>query len=66
MFGIISKLLSKVTFSHKKKKKKPSIIKEAIDNPEYFKLEAFIEGEEIIIKIKKKEVEKEEKQEGES
>lgn len=55
MFGIISAILSKAAFSHKKKK--PSIIKEAIDNPEYFKLEAFIEGEEIIVKIKRKEQE---------
>lgn len=59
MFGIVSKILSKVTFSHKKKEKKTSIIKEVIDNPEYFKLEAFIEGEEIIVKIKRKEQQQE-------
>lgn len=38
------------------KKHKPSVIKEALDNPENFILEAFAEGEEIIIKIKKREL----------
>lgn len=37
------------------KKRKPSLLKELMDNPEEFKLEGFIEGEEIIVKIKKKE-----------
>ena len=40
-----------------KEKEKPSLIKEVIDEPEKFKLEAFIEGNEIIVKIKKREIE---------
>lgn len=56
--NFMTKFLSKVTF--KKKKKKPSLIKEVMDSPEFFKLEAFIEGEEIIVKIKRKEEKKEE------
>lgn len=36
-------------------RRKSKILKEVIDNPENFKLEAYIEGEEIIVKIKKKE-----------
>lgn len=51
--GILNKILSKVTI--KKFTKKPSLIKEFMDKPEEFKLEAFIENEEIIVKIKKKE-----------
>lgn len=39
----------------KKTKHKESILKKLMDNPEEFKLEGFIEGEEIIVKIKKKE-----------
>lgn len=56
--NLITKFISKVTF--KKKKKKPSLIKEVMDSPECFKLEAFIEGEEIIVKIKRKEEQKDE------
>ena len=37
-----------------KAKKKSSILKEVFDNPENIKLEAYIEGEEIIVKLKKK------------
>lgn len=51
---IISKILSKIDISNlrfrrspEKEKEKPSLIKEVIDEPEKFKLEAFIEGNEI-------------------
>ena len=36
-------------------KRKSTILKEIIDNPENIKIEATIEGDEIIMKIKKKE-----------
>lgn len=38
-----------------KVKRKSSILKEVLDNPENIKLEAYIEGEEIVVKIKKRE-----------
>ena len=41
-------------FGIKKVKKKSSILKEVIDNPENVKLEAYIEGDEIVVKIKRK------------
>lgn len=37
-----------------KAKRKSSILKEVIDNPENVKLEAYIEGDEIVVKIKRK------------
>lgn len=43
----------------KRTKKKSSIIKELIDNPENVKLEVYIEGEELILKVKRKEIESE-------
>lgn len=39
----------------KKAKRKSSILKEVLDNPDGIRLEAYIEGEEIIVKIKKRE-----------
>ena len=56
--NLITKFISKVTF--KKKKKKPSLLKEVMDSPECFRLEAFVEDEEIVIKIKRKEEQDEE------
>lgn len=56
--NLMTKFLSKVTI--KRKKKKPSLVKEVMDSPECFKLEAFIENEEIIVKIKRKEEQKDE------
>ena len=57
--GIISKIIDKMDVSNlcfmKKQKTKKSILKEVIDNPEKFKLEAIIEGEEIKITIKRRE-----------
>lgn len=45
-----------MTFKVREKtKKEPSILETLIENPEQFKLEAFVENEEIIVKIKKKE-----------
>lgn len=51
--SILNKILSKVAI--KKMSKKSSLIKDVMDKPEEFKLEAFIENEEIIVKIKRKE-----------
>jgi hypothetical protein len=57
--GVISKIIDKMDVSNlcfkKKQKTKKSILKEVIDNPEKFKLEAIIEGEEIKITIKRRE-----------
>jgi hypothetical protein len=55
-FGI-KNLCKKVGFKLgvNKAKRKSQILKELIDNPEGVKLEAYIEGDEIIVKIKKKE-----------
>ena len=39
----------------KKVKRKSSILKELLDNPENVKLEAYIENDELIVKIRKKE-----------
>jgi hypothetical protein len=50
----VSELILKRT-EKAKEEKKPSLLKDLIDKPEGFKLEAFIEGEEIIVKIIKKE-----------
>lgn len=47
----ITKLIKKV-----EKKKQPSLLKQVKDNPEKFKLEAYIENDEIIMKIKKREL----------
>ena len=41
----------------RKKKQKPSTIKDLIDNPDQYKLEMFVENNEIIVKIKKREEE---------
>lgn len=38
-----------------KKEEKPSIIKDVLSEPDLFKLEAFVENHEIVIKIKKRE-----------
>lgn len=47
--------VSKIKLKMKKKeKKKPTLLKEVMDNPEAFKIEAFIENEEIVIKVKRK------------
>ena len=41
----------------RKKKEKPSTIKDLIDNPDQYKLEMFVENNEIIVKIRKREEE---------
>lgn len=51
--SILNKVLLKVTLNHKDKK--PNLIKDVMDKPEEFKLEAFIENDEVIIKIKRRE-----------
>lgn len=58
--GIITKIFGKIDVStlklkKGKEKKQKSLLKEVIDNPEGFKLEAFMEGDEITIHIKRKE-----------
>lgn len=54
--SLIKTLLGKIDISKikLKTKKKPTLLKEVMDNPEAFKLEAFIENEEIVIKVKRK------------
>lgn len=57
--SIVTKLFGKIDvstlkFRKTKKEKKRSLLGEVIENPENFKLEAFIEGEEIIIHVKRK------------
>lgn len=58
--SIIGKIIGKMDVSNLRFKKpsksehKPSLLKEVMDNPEKFKLEATIEGEEIVVKISKK------------
>jgi len=46
--------ISKLRLS-RSRKEKPSLLKDVINKPEDFKLEAFIEGEELIVKIKRRE-----------
>ena len=50
--SILNKVLSKISI--KKKVKKVSLVKEVMEEPEKFILEAFIENDEINIKIKRK------------
>ena len=58
--SLIKKLLGKIDISKiklktkKKEKKKPTLLKEVMDNPEAFKLEAYIDNDEIVIKVKRK------------
>ncbi len=49
--NILTKLLSKVTI---KKVKKNNLMKEVMEEPEKFMLEAFIENDEIVVKVKRK------------
>lgn len=47
--------ISDLKFKRKKKeKKKPSVIKDLIDFPDQYKLEMFVENDEIVVKIRKK------------
>lgn len=50
--SFINKMFSKAITTNTKKK--PSILSLIVSTPENFKLEAWIENEEVIIKIKKK------------
>lgn len=58
--SLVKSLLGKIDVSKvhlklkKEKKEKPTLLKEVMNNPEAFKLEAVIENEEIVIKIKRK------------
>ncbi len=59
---IIGKILNRLDFSslrfrkkvEPKEEEKPSLLKDIFDNPEVFKLEAFIENDEVVIKIRRK------------
>jgi methyltransferase-like protein len=54
IFGKID--VSELILKRKEKaEQKPSLLKDIFDNPESFKLEAFIENDEIIVKVRKKE-----------
>lgn len=53
LFGMID--ISTLKLKKGKKEEKRSLLKEVISKPEDFKLEAYIEGEEIIIHVKRKE-----------
>ena len=41
----------------RKKKEKPSTVKDLINNPDQYKLEMFVENNEIVVKIRKREEE---------
>ena len=61
--GILAKMFSFVdvsTIKVKRKEKKKTILKDIMNNPELFKLEAVIEGDEIIVRIKRREEKNEE------
>ena len=48
--------VSKLIFSKpESKQEKPSTIKEIMNNPDEYKLEAYVEENEVIVRIKKKE-----------
>lgn len=49
--------VSDLKFKKRKKKEKPSTIKDLIDNPDQYKLEMFVENNEVIVKIRKREEE---------
>ncbi|BDE86941.1 hypothetical protein CE91St42_13990 [Oscillospiraceae bacterium] len=57
---LLSKLLSRLDVSSLKFKrldeeaKKPSLLKDVVQTPEKFKLEAYIEGDEIRVTIKRR------------
>lgn len=49
--------ISDFKIKKRKKKEKPSTIKDLIDNPDQYKLEMFVENNEVIVKIRKREEE---------
>lgn len=49
--------VSDFKIKRRKKKEKPSTIKDLIDNPDQYKLEMFVENNEIVVKIRKREEE---------
>lgn len=49
--------VSDLKFKRKKKEKKPSIVKDIINCPDAYKLEAFVENDEVVVKIRKKIIE---------
>lgn len=60
---IIGKILNKVDFSelklkkkkiNPKKEEKPSLLSDIVNSPEKYKLEMYIDGEELVVKIKEK------------
>jgi hypothetical protein len=55
MKAIFGKMDVSELMMKRKSERKPSLLKDVIDSPERFKLEAFIEGDEIIVKIVRRE-----------
>lgn len=55
---LLTTLLGKVDISKiklkREKKKQRTLLKDVVDNPESFKLEAYIDNDEIVIKVKRK------------
>lgn len=56
---IFNTILTKLTLGkmapRKSVIKKPNLVSDIMENPDNYKLEAFIENEELIVKIKRKE-----------
>lgn len=55
--SILSRMVSKTltTKTNNEVKKKPNLFQLLVSTPEDFKLEAWVESEELIIKVKRKE-----------
>lgn len=49
--------ISDLRIKRKKKVKKKSVVKDLIDCPDRYKLEMFVENDEIVVKIRKREEE---------
>lgn len=52
--SMIENLISLINFSKPRKKKKSSVVKDLIKQPDDFKFEAYVENGEVIIKISKR------------
>lgn len=56
---MVNKILTKIGVSGikkimKRKNKRRTVLNDLLDNPENFKMEAFIEDEEIIVRIRRR------------
>lgn len=54
MINQIVSMLGVSNLRIKKKDEKPSVVKDVIKDPDSYKIEAFVENGEIVVKIKKK------------